>query len=450
MASYPVHFDIAWKLGVQVALAIAFVAAFWLVLWLGAALFKLIKLDFFEQLIEHRWFAIPATALASAASLHLSDVRAGLVRGVRTLALVLLSWLLPLMALIAAGFLIGLIFTGLAPLWATRHASQLLLVAAGALVVLINAAYQDGHADRKAPPFFSLAIRLASVLLVPIVAIAIYAIWLRVAQYGLTVDRIAGAACAFVAASYAAGYALGAVSGSQRLIEGWNFLTALLILAVLGALLSPLADPARISVASQLARLNSGKVPQARFDLSYLRWQGGRFGHQALARLAKERPALREEIAQLVSAKSVYSSAATPVAKVERDIKVWPKGATLPKGFVASARKNSEGKYWLPLNCLDYANSCDAVLLDFDGDGVDEVLLGADVNRAIYHKDSDGQWRGVATLPMPMNCERVEKALRSGKVKWVAPVAPRWRAVDVGAMTLTPDSGPAVNWNCPK
>src|SRR5262249_38717153 len=56
-ATYPTHFDVAWKLGVQVALGIAFACAFWLILWLGAGLFNLINLDFFEKLIEHRWFS---------------------------------------------------------------------------------------------------------------------------------------------------------------------------------------------------------------------------------------------------------------------------------------------------------------------------------------------------------------------------------------------------------
>lgn len=450
MASYPTHFDVAWKMGVQAALAVCFVGAFWLVLWLGAALFDLIKLDFFRTLIEHRWFAIPATALATAASLHVSDVRAGLVRGVRTLALALLSWLLPLMALIAAGFLVGLVFTGFAPLWATRHASQLLLVAAAVLVVLVNAAHQDGRAERRASAFFGLAIRLGSLLLVPIVAIAAYAIWLRVRQYGWTSDRIVASACATVAACYAAGYALNAFAASGRLIETWNFVTALLVLAVLGALFSPLADPARISVASQLAQLTSGKIAQDKFDLSYLRWQGERFGREALLRLAKDRPALRGRIAALMSAASPYGLATASAEKVASGIRVWPKGAVLPQGFVASAQKTSAGKYWLPLYCLDYDNSCDAILLDFDGDGVDEVLLGAGANRAIFHKDADGQWRGVATLATAMNCEQIEAALRSGKFKWIAPQTPRWRAIDLGVMTLAPDPYPSVIQTCPK
>src|SRR6202034_120999 len=92
-ASYPTHFDTAWKIALQSALAGLFVGAFWLLLWLGAGLFQLIKLDFFQRLIRHEWFSIPVTAMAVAGALHLTDIRPVLVRGARTLLLTLLSWL---------------------------------------------------------------------------------------------------------------------------------------------------------------------------------------------------------------------------------------------------------------------------------------------------------------------------------------------------------------------
>ena len=103
IARYDAYFDAAWKLGVQLALAALFVGVFWGVLWLGAGLFDLIELSFLSTLLQKAWFAIPASALATAAALHLTDERARLVAGIRAVALVLLSWLLPLMALLAIG-----------------------------------------------------------------------------------------------------------------------------------------------------------------------------------------------------------------------------------------------------------------------------------------------------------------------------------------------------------
>ncbi|HET7594746.1 MAG TPA: hypothetical protein VFK49_04780, partial [Stellaceae bacterium] len=83
IAGYSRYFDAAWKHGVQLALALVFVGLFWGLLELGAGLFKLINLDFLRRLIEHRWFGLPATTLAFASALHVTDARAGIVRGIR-------------------------------------------------------------------------------------------------------------------------------------------------------------------------------------------------------------------------------------------------------------------------------------------------------------------------------------------------------------------------------
>src|SRR5258708_6615963 len=71
IATYPGYFDAAWKHGVQLALSFIFVALFWVVLELGAGLFKLINIDFLQRLIGHRWFALPPTTLPLPSALHL-------------------------------------------------------------------------------------------------------------------------------------------------------------------------------------------------------------------------------------------------------------------------------------------------------------------------------------------------------------------------------------------
>jgi hypothetical protein len=46
IASYPLYFDVSWKHGVQFVLVLIFVGAFWALLWLGSALFELIRVHF--------------------------------------------------------------------------------------------------------------------------------------------------------------------------------------------------------------------------------------------------------------------------------------------------------------------------------------------------------------------------------------------------------------------
>jgi len=247
IAPYPAYFETAWKFIVQLKFAFLFVGVLWLVLWLGASLFMLLKLDFLQELLKKSWFSVPVSVFAFASALHLTDVRPGIVRGIRTLLLVLLSWLLPLATLIVFGFMASLPWTGLTPLWATRHATAVLLGAAAVLVVLINTAFQNGEVASQLARVLRWSGRLAALLLAPIVLIGIYSLGLRVGDYGWTSDRVFAAACLLVAACYAGGYAWAALSRGPWLgrVASTNVVTAFLILIVLLSLFSPIADPAR-------------------------------------------------------------------------------------------------------------------------------------------------------------------------------------------------------------
>src|SRR5579871_5954215 len=172
IAKYPRYFDVAWKHALQVVLAGAFVGALWALLVLGAYLFDLIAIGFFQEMLWKPWFWIPVNALAFALAIHVTDVEAPLVQGARTLALTLLSWLLPLFALCTVGFLTALLFTGLGPLGGAKQTSIIVLVAAVALIVLINAAYQDGAREHQAALVLRCAGTVAAVALTPLVVIA--------------------------------------------------------------------------------------------------------------------------------------------------------------------------------------------------------------------------------------------------------------------------------------
>src|SRR5690606_214172 len=99
------------------------------------------------------------------------------------------------------------------------------------------------------------------------VIIAFWGLALRIGQHGLTPDRIIAVACALIGAAYAAGYGWAALGPFWRKGAAWmqplertNIWTAVLEIAVILALFSPLADPARLSVADQMARLERGAV----------------------------------------------------------------------------------------------------------------------------------------------------------------------------------------------
>lgn len=430
IAPYSLYFDIAWKDAVQLALSALFVGVFWLILWLGAALFKLIGIEGFQTLIQKDWFGYPATALVFAGAVHITDVRVGLIRGVRTVALALLAWLMPLMALIAIGFLVALPFTGLKPLWDTRSAASVLLAAAAALIVLINAAYQDGAADARTPRILAWAGRGAALVIGPMIALAGYAVALRVAQYGWTPDRIVALACVLVGACYALGYLAAALRRGDwlKLLERTNVLTAFVTLALIAALFSPLLDPGRISTASQVHRLETGRTPTVRFDFNFLRFDAGRFGAEALARLTHSKTPAIADAARRALARSDRSAppAIGPDARAAL-ITAYPTGRAVPRSLFTQTwtGRTPSGA------CLSAQSRCDAYFADLDGDGREEVMLGSTTQLWVYRLGDDGVWGEVGTIS-GLDCTLIP-ALRRGEAK----AAPNpWRDLEVAGRRL--------------
>lgn len=432
IASYSGYFETAWKLGVQLAFSAFFVGVIWAVLNMGAELFSLVKLTFLRELLRESWFNIPVIAFAFSCAMHITDVRPAIVRGIRTLLLVLLSWILPVAVLIVGGFLGSLLFTGLAPLWATRHASAVLLGAAALLVVLVNAAWQNGAALATTALPIRLSARIAALLLAPIVLIAIWALTLRVADYGWTNDRIIAAACELVAACYAAGYAQAALrKGWLERIGTVNIITAFVVLAVLLALFSPIADPARVSINNQLARLSGGKVTADKFDFAYLRFEGARYGKDALERLRQSgdvavRGGVDRALAMQGQAPRFPLAAPVTQADIAANITVWPKGASLPPSFLTTDWREWNGLITSPACLVRSGAKCDAFLVDVTDDGKPEVLVvGAEGGggAGIFGETAAGRWTMLDRLPFRLaGCASYRQRLIEGRVRAVAPV----------------------------
>lgn len=441
VASYDAYFETAWKLGIQLMFSGLFVGALFLVLFVGSELFMLVKLDFLRELLKQSWFVVPVSSAAFSCALHITDVRPAIVHGIRGLLLVLLSWILPVAALLVAGFICSLPFTGLTALWQTRHATSVLLAAAGVLVALINAAFQNGQADVALP--LRVSARTAAMLILPIALIGIYALGLRVDQYGWSSDRVIAAACLLVASCYAVGYAWAAFRYETWLqpIARVNVAAAFLVLAVLLALFTPIADPARIAVNSQMARLEAGRVKAAEFDFHYLRFEGGRYGQAALEQLKRstgpEAALLQREAAAALAlqAKDRWRRGDhyTAPLSVAANLTVLPAGTQLPASFLAQ-KWDALADGDKPACLTGREGKCDAHLLDLTGDGKPEVLLlEAQPLRGegiVFAQGTDGNWSVIATMGYRhSSCLPLLEKLRQGEFKVVEP---RLKELEVG------------------
>jgi hypothetical protein len=441
VARYSTYFETAWKVFIQLLFSAFFVGGFWLVMWLGAILFQLLELRFLRRLIEEAWFSVPVTCFAFSCAMHVTDVRPAIVRGIRTLLLVLMAWILPVASLLSLGFLLSLPFTGVEVLWKTRHATAVLLSTSAVLVVLVNAAFQTGEGTPGVARTVRLAARVSCVLLLPLTALGIHALGLRVADYGWTPDRVIGASCLLVAVCYAVGYAWAALRRGDWLqpVREVNICAALLVLAVLFALFTPIADPARISVSSQMARLEQGKVAADKFDYYFLRFRGERYGEAALRQLAArpEGDVARERAARIMKQQYPGDLSAMPGVDIASNLKVWPEGAKLPSSFPLRDWNLSREAPRLPLCLTKPDRVCDTFLVDMDGDGHDDVLVVGEasfIGAVVLAEGDGGRWSVMARLPYDVaGCEPLLQKLRKGQF---ALVPTRMREIEIGGMRL--------------
>lgn len=436
MANYPTYFDIAWKIMVQLIFAALFVLGLWIILELGASLFNAIGLSFFKKLISHYWFAIPVTTLAISMALHVTDVNISIVRGIRALNLILLSWLLPIMAGITAIFLISLCVTGINLLWKTGYAASLLLFAASLLIVLVNAVYQDGHRLNHLSKAWRMTTLIACGLLVPLLVLAIYALKIRVQQYGWTVSRIEAVACMLILACYAFGYAIAIWSHPLlKRLEICNVLTAYFMLFIYLAVFSPLADPARLAVASQVARLTSGKVTSAQFDFSMLQLQGLRYGQAALVELqAYTKEGRNDGISEQAKKVLILKKDQLmwqPILGLSREQKIHlmqVHAGKLPESFInqdwglfQEQVNPVDPSIFLPLCLMGSYPVCHVWVVAYKKSSPMIILLSSSSFINIK-QDAQGVWYIAGSWSLPYKCAQAYKDAREGHFKMVAPL----------------------------
>jgi hypothetical protein len=430
IASYANYFEQSWKVLIQALFSTLFVGVIWLVLSMGAVLFTILDLSFFDALLSKSWFYLPVITFAFACGIHITDVKPSVVRNIRNLLLSLLAWALPIATLFVAGFLLALPWTGLQPLWNTRHASWVLLSAALALVLLINAAYQNGQSAHEVTRVIRLSARIAAFCLLPIVLISLYALSLRVGDYGWTNDRILGAFCITLSLSYAIGYGWAATRSTWlEPIAHVNTLNAFVILAILLALNSPIADVARLSTNNQIDRLNNGKISAQDFDYRYLRFHGDRYGMEALQELSKrnwgkDAELIREKASQALKLKNRWEDLESDSKTNEQiltDIHVWPSHEKLPLLLVKQDGKTD----WQLPECFTRAKrTCDAYRIPSRINQSSTWLLVGDTfedNAVIVSQNTNKTWEVIATLPRGLaGCKELRQHMQAGNWKLIA------------------------------
>lgn len=280
--SYDVLFTYSWRNFLVPALAIAFTLAFWLVLMLWAELFKLINIEIFSTYFKKEWFYYPVLSVAFGLGISIFRELTSVIDNITRLLQGLIKLLVPLIIAVSTLFIATLLLTGLDPLWKTGSGTMLLLWLSAIIIFFVNAVYQDGRGE---PPYSPLIHRLIflGLLTLPVISIiSFYGLFLRVQQYGLSVERCWALLIWLVLTMFSIGYTWGIIKkGAQwpLTLAKVNTFMGLVVLALTLLVNSPLLDFRKISLNNQYSRVESGKIELKELDILYIHKNLGRPGY---------------------------------------------------------------------------------------------------------------------------------------------------------------------------
>ncbi|MFD0858696.1 hypothetical protein [Roseovarius aquimarinus] len=333
---YGLLFDAAWELVVRIASAVLFALVVWAVLLLSDQLLQLVGLGVIGDLIALE----PAPFVITGAALGLSLAIVFELRDYVSpfLVIQLLRVFLPPLLLVVAIFIAALPLRGLGSLFGQLSAAAILMGVTLAGVTLITTAVHRDDPQSVHGPLMTGAARMLGLLLVVPALLALWAVWLRVDQYGLTPHRVAALVAAGILSIYAIGYA-GAVlrqDAWRAALRRINRLMALVTIGVAAAWLTPLLNAERLATASQLARAEAGAAPED-LPLWELAHEWGRAGAEGLAALEETTEPgspLAERIAAARTSESDwdYRRPARSDESIAGLVPLRPAGAELPDG----------------------------------------------------------------------------------------------------------------------
>lgn len=437
---YSALFDAAWTMMVRYVVALIFVGVFWLVAFLSNALLGLVDIDVIDAILRTDWAVFGLSGAVF--GLGLAVVYELRNRISPYLILRLLRLLVPVVLLVVAVFLAAVPFRGLSELFGELSAATTLLGVAIAAITLISAALDREDDTAVSTRGIRMATRALTLILPLLAALAVWAVVLRVRQYGWTPDRVLAAAAALFVLAYGVGYCVSALRWSDwaTRVRRANVAMALAIIAVSALWMTPVLNPYRISMRSQVTRFEAGQATLDQLPVWQLQHHWGRAGQDGLARLeAMTERADHTELLARIDAARTHPSAFRYRQEIEnrqapgnaenlaRLMAVRPAGPALtPQDFAG-----------LPFRRMtDWLNGCQQSLPDGRAGcvlvrGTYSQAFDADTQGIVLFLDSAGQARANFVM------------LRDGKdikVKGVFdPVADRWPSLPASVVAQALD-----------
>ncbi|MGI9228984.1 MAG: hypothetical protein ACR2P9_03905 [Gammaproteobacteria bacterium] len=460
-----------------ILLAWMFMLIVWLLLLLWALLFRAIGVDFFYYIFRSSWFYVPVMVLAFDSALSLTKDHQLIDKFGRNLD-VLIRFLLLLVSFVYVLFLGSLIYTGPQVLWGTVGSGRLMLWQF-IILFLVNVVYRGSGAISLPWPRWLHRLVSGSVALLPVASlITAWGLYLRINQYGWTVDRcwavLIWALLALLSFSY--------LFAIIRWRDSWDDALSrvkinlgLLIMVLMVAVNSPLLDFRNISAVSQFQRMEA--EPDMLDDYNFYRYVREKLARpgwlqiqQLRERVAIDDPERAEYIDRHYRERYFRNKQAlmddsqwekywqTRQAKML----LWPAGVEMDKSLRDALQKYlwfNYGKDFYPPD----TDSHDLALIAMDSaeDGVRNFLLihvRYDISdlpdsRFMVFRYNEGEWlapirfgpvrSGGASTTLSL------EAMAAGDVELLPLPPPKWyQQIRIGDTLLSPCVRGDSSWDC--
>lgn len=415
------HFNV-WSDVISVGGALAFVLLSFLTAWLLSELFMLLKIGFLQDLMRREWFEWLFAGAAFGAALGTLRGELKVLGTLQRVVMLVLAILAVPLAVALIVFLTATLTSGPAVLWsATRSATPVLLACAAGSFVLVNAILRDGDADMTRSRVQRIAALVLALGIAPLTLFAAVSMGTRVAQHGLSPERLWGLAAIAVAVAYGLGYFVAALRGRRAwpdAIRAANLRLAVGTLAFALLLALPIFDFGAIAARDQVSRLVSGRVNADHFDFEALRWDFGDAGRRALTRLAGSGNAAVAGAARQALAKKARYPSEEQNPQFTGSIAVSPRGAVAPPKLIQALEDDpNEGCSGTSI-CRIFVqpDGITAIVLD-DGcarpglSRADAVRPNANCQIGVrIYRLVTKNWRPAAMEPEPKMSEQEERA----------------------------------------
>lgn len=365
---------------------VLFIGIVMLLLLLIDQLLQLSGLKWIDYLWQTDWFwtAVAGSAFG-AVTARLRD-RAELLGTLLTIKFTVLAVLAPVLAVAIAVFLGAMAFGGLATFWDATGSSTIILLACAVFAAwLLNSVIGSNLNTGTGARILRVAGAVLALSVLPLAAIGVAGLWIRVDALGWTPSRLWGVAAIVVALIWGTAYGWNVIR-SRKLDDGAilasNVTLSIGVAAAALVLAMPFVDFGAVSTRSQITRLKSGQVSIENFDWRAMSVDFGIAGKAALRRMAKYGPSQQRRLA------SYWLDPAGPppvYAKALR-IVVRPESTPVPpalKAFVVDYGNCSKAGCELAMPAPDVA------VLRFNtfGDAIETSVL----------KLQHGQWSAVTS-----------------------------------------------------